>query len=90
MQLAGAPEIRNQDWKCEQGSDKDIGPVVELIKQKRHLQYVFKEDLSGMRVILKYKKDLELRNGLLYRKVKLQITIGLYINLYYQKITGKE
>ena len=73
MQLAGAPEIPNQDWKCEQGSDKDIGLVIELIKQKRHLQYVCKEgDPSGMRVILKYKQDLELRNGLQYRKVKLQ------------------
>ena len=72
MQLAGAPEIPNQDWKCEQGSDKDIRPVVELIKKKRHLQYVCKEgDLSGMRVILKYKQDLELKNELLYRKVKL-------------------
>ena len=56
VQLAGAPEIPNQDWKHEQGSDKDIGPVIELIKQKRHLQYVCKEgDPSGMRVILKYK-----------------------------------
>ena len=73
VQLAGAPEIPNQDWKHEQGSDKDIGSVVELIKQKRQLQYVCKEgDPSGMRVILKYKQDLELRNGLLYRKVKLQ------------------
>ena len=73
MQLAGAPEIPNQDWKCEQGSDKDIRPVIELIKQKRHLQYVCKEgDPLGMRVILKYKQDLELKNGLLYRKVKLQ------------------
>ena len=73
VQLAGTPEIPNQDWKHEQGSDKDIEPVIELIKQKRHLQYVCKEgDPSGMRVILKYKQDLELKNGLLYRKVKLQ------------------
>ena len=73
VQLAGAPEIPNQDWKCEQGSNKDIRPVIEFIQQKRHLQYVCKEgDPSGMRVILKYKQDLELKNGLLYRKVKLQ------------------
>ena len=62
VQLAGAPEIPNVDWKHKQGSDKDIGPVIELVKQKRHLQYVCKEgDPSGMRVILKYKQDLELR-----------------------------
>ena len=73
VQLAGAPEILNQDFRHEQGSDKDIRPVIELIKQKRHLQYVCKEgDPSGMRVILKYKQDLELKNGLLYRKAKLQ------------------
>ena len=73
MQLAGAPEILDQDWRQEQGSDKDIGPVIELIKQKRHLQYVCKEgDPSGMRVILKYRQDLELKNGLLCRKTKLQ------------------
>ena len=73
VQLAGAPEIPNQDWKHEQGSDKDIGPVIELIKQKRHLQFVCKEgDPSGMRVILKYKRDSELKNGLICRKVKLQ------------------
>ena len=48
VQLAGTPEIPNQDWKCEQSSDKDIRPVIELIKQKRHLQYVCKEgDPSG-------------------------------------------
>ena len=35
--------------------------------------YVCKEgDPSGMRVILKYKQDLELKNGLLYQKVQLQ------------------
>ena len=73
IQLVGAPEISNQDWKQEQGRDKDIGPVVELIKQKRHLQYTCKEgDPLDMRVILKYKQDLEMKNGLLYRKVKLQ------------------
>ena len=56
VQLAGAPEISDQDWGQEQGSDKDIRPVIELIKQKRHLQYVCKEgDPSGMRVILKYR-----------------------------------
>ena len=32
IQLAGAPEISNQDWKHEQGSDEDIEPVVELLK----------------------------------------------------------
>ena len=33
MQLAGAPEILDQDWRQEQSSDKDIGPVIELINK---------------------------------------------------------
>ena len=66
VQLAGAPEMSNQDWRQEQSSDKDIGPVIELMKQKRHLQYACKEgDPFGIRVILKYKQDLESKNGLL-------------------------
>ena len=73
MQLAGPPEISDQDWSQEQDSDKDIRPVIELIKQKRHSQYVCKEgDPFGMRVILKYRPELELKSRLLYRKAKLQ------------------
>ena len=73
LQLAGTPEISNQNWRQEQSSDKDIRPVIELMMQKRHLQYACKErDPSGMRVILKYKQDLELKNGLLCRKAQLQ------------------
>ena len=73
VQLAATPEILDQDWRQEQSSDKDIRPVIELIKQKRHLQHVCKEgEPLGMRVIPKYRQDLELRNGLLYRKAKLQ------------------
>ena len=34
VQLAGAPKISNQDWQKEQSDDKDIGPVIELVKQK--------------------------------------------------------
>ena len=38
VQLAGAPKICNQDWQKEQNNDKDIGPVIKLLKQKQHLQ----------------------------------------------------
>ena len=62
VQLAGVPEISYEVWQKEQSNDNDIGPGVELLKQKWHLQYVCKEKyLSGMRVILKYKQDLELK-----------------------------
>ena len=90
-QLAGALEISNQDWRQEQSSDKDIGPVIELMKQKRHLQYACKEgDSSGMRLTLKYKQDLVLKNGLLYRKAQLQNHDKVRHNSFCQKTTGKE
>ena len=57
----------------EQSADEDIGPVVELVRQGKHLQYTCKEgDPSGMRVLLKYKQDLFIGNNLLYHKVKLK------------------
>ena len=51
----------------------DIRPVILLMKAKNHLKYVNKKgDPSGMRVILKYRKELVLMNGLLYRKIQLR------------------
>ena len=42
------------NWIQEQASDEDIGPMVELVPQGKHLQYTCKEgDPSGMRVLLK-------------------------------------
>ena len=71
-----SPKMGWEDWMKEQEMDEDIGPVVELVQQGKHLQYTCKEeDSSGMRVLLKYKQDLLVRNGLLYRKVKLKIMI---------------
>ena len=72
MQVNSTPKLTQEDWIKEQ-SNKDIGPVIELVRQGKHLQYTFKEgDSSGMRVLLKYKQDLFIRNGLLYWKVKLK------------------
>ena len=34
VQLAGVPKISNQNWQKEQSNDIDIGPVIELVKQK--------------------------------------------------------
>ena len=57
----------------EQEMDEDIGPIFKLVQQGKHLQYTCKErDFSRMRVLLKYKQDLVVKNGLLYRKVKLK------------------
>ena len=67
------PKMSTDNWIQEQANDGDIGPVVELVRQGKHLQYTCKEgDPSGMRVLLKYKQDLFIKNGLLYRKTKLK------------------
>ena len=67
------PRLSNADWQNEQAEDIDIGPVLMLVKGGHHLQYTCKEgDSSGMSVLLKYKQDLLIKNGLLYRKAKLK------------------
>ena len=69
IQIDTTPKMGKDNWIQEQANDEDIGPVVELVRQGKHLQYTCKEgDPLGMRVLLKYKQDLFLRNGLLYRK----------------------
>ena len=73
INLAGAPKISSDDWEKEQSTDEDIGLVVELIQQGKHLQYTCKEgNPSGMQALLKYKQDMFLWNSLLHRKVKLK------------------
>ena len=47
--------------------DSDIGSVIQLLKSDKVGKYVAKEmDSSGMQILLKYRKDLFLKNGLLY------------------------
>ena len=73
VQIDTTPKMGKDNWIQEQANDEDICSMVELVQQGKHLQYACKEgDLSGMRVLLKYKQDLFLRNGLLYRKAKLK------------------
>ena len=56
-----------------QAADIDIGPVITLLKTKQLAQYSAKEGYpSGMRVLLKYRQALNLKDGLLYCKVQLK------------------
>ena len=65
--------MTNEDWKNEQASDPHIGRVLELMKQDKLMSYKSaKNDPSGLRVYLKFRKDLVLKNKLLYWKVKLK------------------
>ena len=73
IQIDTTPKMGKDNWIQEQANDEDISPMVELVRQGKHLQYTCKEgDPSGMRVLLKYKQDLFLRNRLFYRKAKLR------------------
>ena len=68
-----SPGITESEWREEQDTGIDIGPVVRLVKQNLHQNYKVQEsDPSGMKVLMKYRRDLVLKKGLLYRKVQLK------------------
>ena len=64
------PKLSSVDGRKEQFNDPDIGPVLQLVEKKEHLQYkLTNENSQGTRTLLKYRKDLVVKNGLLYKKV---------------------
>ena len=66
-------KLTGDDWIKEQIADTDIGKVTQLLKTNRLNKYVAQEtDSSGIQVLLKYRKNLFLKNGLLYRRVTLK------------------
>ena len=66
-------KLTQNDWIKEQMDNTDIGKITQLLKTKRLSKYVVQEmDSSGIRVLLKYRKNLFLNNGLLYQKVTLK------------------
>ena len=61
------PKLTNNDWVREQSEDPSNGPIIPLLKSDKLKNYVGKElDSSCMHVLMKYWKDLFLKNGLLY------------------------
>ena len=67
------PKLTKSEWVKEQCEDLDIGATIQLLKIGKLGKYIAKEmDSSGMRVLLKYRKDLFLKKGLLYQKVMLK------------------
>ena len=65
--LAG--KMTKIQWKTEQQNDLEIGPVLQLVKSNQHLQYKYqKSDNPGSKIILRYRDNLRLVDGLLYRK----------------------
>ena len=66
-ELAG--KMTKQQWKEEQTQDEEIGPVLQLVRERKHLQYkVKKDDNTGLKIILRFRDDLKIVDGLLYRK----------------------
>ena len=60
-------KLTQDDWIKEQLEDTDIGKVTQLLKTNRLNKYVAQEtDSSGIWVLLKYRKNLFLKNGWLY------------------------
>ena len=73
MVVDSPPKLTQSDWIKEQSEDSDINFIIQLLKSDKLKKYVAKEmDSSGVRVLLKYHKDLFLRNGLLYQRVTLK------------------
>ena len=65
--LAG--DITKAQWRSEQETDSEIGPVVSLVRKGQHLQYkVSKDDNMGSKILLRFRDNLRLEDGLLYRK----------------------
>ena len=62
----GSPKLAHDDWVREQSEDTDISLLVQLLKSDKLKKYVAREtDSSGIQILLKYRKDLFLKNGLL-------------------------
>ena len=67
MLVNSTPKLTHNEWVKEQHEDLDIGSVIQLLKTDKVGKYVATEmDSSGMQVLLKYRKDQFLKNGLLY------------------------
>ena len=65
--LAG--KMTKAQWKCEQLEDPEVGPVLKLLMEKKHLQYkIRKDDNSGVKILLRFKEHLKIVDGLLYHK----------------------
>ena len=73
MLVNSTPKLTQHGWVEEQHEDVDNGATIQLLKASKLVKYVAKEtDSSGMQVLLKYRKDLFLKNRLLYQKVILK------------------
>ena len=68
MVVDSSPKLTHNVWIRQQSEDSDINLIVQLLNSDKLKKYIAREmDSSGIQVLLKYCKDLFLRNGLLYQ-----------------------
>ena len=73
MVVDSSSKLTHSEWIKEQSKDPDINQIIQLLKSDKLKKYVATEmDLSGVRFLLQYQKDLFLRIRLLYQRVTLK------------------
>ena len=80
MAIDTMPILNPKDWVKEQMGDVDIYKIIQLLESNQLSTYKAQEiDSSAVRVLLKYRKDLQLKNGLLYRRANLKNHLELMV-----------
>ena len=73
MAIDTMPILNPKDWIKEQMGNADIYKIIQLLESNQLSTYKAQEiDPSAVRVLLKYRKDLVLKIGLLYRRANLK------------------
>ena len=66
-------KLTQKDWIKEQTDDVDLNKIVQLLKSNQLNTYMTQEmDLSAIQILLRCKKDLILKNRLLYWRTNLK------------------
>ena len=66
-------KLTQKDWVKEQMDDVDLNKIVQLLKSNQLNTYMTQEmDSSAIRILLRYKKNLILKNWLLYWRTNLK------------------
>ena len=66
-------KLTQRDWVKEQMDDVDVNKIVQLLKSNKLRSYMAQEiDSSAIQILLRCKKDLILKNGLLYQRTNLK------------------
>ena len=88
MVVNSSPKLTHSDWIKEQSEDLDINQIIQLSKSNKLKKYVARKmDSSGIRVLLKYHRDLFLKkSGLLYQRVTLKTIKIQFLSLCYHKV----